>query len=115
MTDGCIFCKIAHGEMAADTVYQDERVSAFRDISPQTKTHILVIPNQHFDSLNEASADETDLLAHMLKICALVARDEGISDSGYRVLTNVGEEGGQSVNHLHFHVMGGQQLSGKLG
>jgi histidine triad (HIT) family protein len=115
MSEYCIFCKIAHGEMPADMLYQDDRVCAFRDVSPQTKTHVLVIPNKHFDSLNEATTDESDLLAHLLKICALVARDEGIEQSGYRVLTNVGEEGGQSVNHLHFHVLGGQELSGRLG
>jgi histidine triad (HIT) family protein len=115
MTDECIFCKIAQGELPADTVYQDERVTAFRDLSPQAKTHILVIPNKHFDSLNDASADSSDLLAHALKICALVARDEGISESGYRVLTNIGEEGGQSVHHLHFHLLGGQELATRLG
>lgn len=115
MTDDCIFCKIAHGKMAADTVYQDERVTAFRDVSPQTPTHVLVIPNKHFDSLNEAAADESDLLAHALKICALVARDDGIDASGYRVLTNIGDHGGQSVGHLHFHVLGGQELTGRLG
>ncbi|TVR70748.1 MAG: histidine triad nucleotide-binding protein [Sphaerobacteraceae bacterium] len=112
--DECIFCKIAQGDMPADTVYQDERVTAFRDVSPQAKTHVLVIPNVHYDSLNEASADESDLLAHALRICAMVARDEGIDQSGYRVLTNIGDEGGQSVSHLHFHVMGGQELTGKL-
>ncbi len=114
MTDDCIFCKIAHGEMPADTVYQDERVTAFRDVSPQAKTHVLVIPNKHFDSLNDACSDKSDLLAHALKICALVARDEGIDERGYRVLTNVGDEGGQSVPHLHFHVLGGQELTTKL-
>jgi histidine triad (HIT) family protein len=112
--EDCIFCKIAHGEMPADSLYQDERVTAFRDISPQAKTHAIVIPNQHFDSLNEASADSSDILAHALKICALVARDEGIDQSGYRVLTNIGEHGGQTVGHLHFHVIGGQELSGNL-
>jgi histidine triad (HIT) family protein len=112
--DDCIFCKIARGELPADTVYQDDRVTAFRDVSPQAKTHLLVIPNTHFDSLNEASQDQSDLLAHLLRVCALVARDEGIEQSGYRVLTNIGEQGGQTVQHLHFHVMGGQELTGKL-
>ncbi len=115
MAEECIFCKIAHGEMPADTVYQDERVTAFRDISPQAKLHVLVITNKHFDSLNEASADDSDLLAHAMKICAMVARDEGIDQSGYRVLTNVGEQGGQSVHHLHFHVLGGETLTTRLG
>jgi histidine triad (HIT) family protein len=115
MKEDCIFCKIAHGELPADTLYQDERVTAFRDMSPQAKTHVLVIPNRHFDSLNDGAAEESDLLAHVLKICALVARDEGIDQSGYRVLTNIGEDGGQSVWHLHFHVLGGNELSPGLG
>jgi histidine triad (HIT) family protein len=115
MPEDCIFCQIANGKLPADTVYQDERVTAFRDVSPQAKTHVLVITNKHYDSLNEAVVDSSDLLGHMLKICALVARDHGIEDRGYRVLTNVGEEGGQSVRHLHFHVLGGQQLGASLG
>lgn len=115
MADDCIFCKIAHGELPADTVYQDNRVTAFRDLSPQAKVHILVIPNKHYDSLNDASADYPELLGHALRICALVASDEGISGSGYRVLTNIGEQGGQSVHHLHFHVLGGQTLTTQLG
>lgn len=115
MADECIFCKIAHGELPADTVYQDEKVTAFRDVSPQAKTHVLVIPNHHYDSLNEAVADQSDILGHALKICALVARDEGIDQRGYRVLTNIGEQGGQSVPHLHFHVLGGQELTTRLG
>lgn len=115
MPDDCIFCKIVRGEIPADTVYQDERVTAFRDIEPQAKTHILVIPNEHFDSLNDASAKNPELLGQLLKVCALVARDDGIDISGYRVLTNVGENGGQSVDHLHFHVLGGNKLSPGLG
>jgi histidine triad (HIT) family protein len=114
MTEECIFCKIAHGELPADAVFQDERVTAFRDVSPQASTHILVIPNKHYDSLNEAASDSSDILAHALKICALVARDEGIDQRGYRVLTNVGQDGGQTVGHLHFHVLGGQELTRKL-
>jgi histidine triad (HIT) family protein len=112
--DDCIFCKIARGEAAADTVYQDERVTAIRDISPQAKTHLLVLPNHHFDSLNDASEETSDLLAHVLKICVVVARDAGIDQSGYRVLTNIGDDGGQTVGHLHFHVLGGETLSGEL-
>lgn len=114
MAEECIFCKVAHGEVPAETVYQDERVTAFRDISPQAKVHVLVIPNKHFDSLNDAAGEDSDLLGHVLKICALVARDEGIDQSGYRVLTNIGEQGGQSVGHLHFHVMGGETLTTRL-
>ncbi|MEX2426492.1 MAG: HIT domain-containing protein, partial [Thermomicrobiaceae bacterium] len=80
-----------------------------------TSVHVLVIPNQHYASLNDAVTDQTDLLAHALRICASVAKDEGIDERGYRVVTNVGDEGGQSVHHLHFHVLGGQELTGRMG
>jgi histidine triad (HIT) family protein len=115
MATDCIFCRIARGEIPADVVYQDDSVTAFRDIEPQAKTHILVIPNEHHDSLDEASDGNEEFLGHFLKVCALIARDEGIERSGYRVLTNVGSDGGQSVNHLHFHVLGGNKLSPGLG
>jgi histidine triad (HIT) family protein len=115
MENDCIFCRIVRGEIPADMVYQDERVTAFRDIEPQAKTHILVIPNEHIESLNEADGSNTELFGQLLRVCALVARDDGIESSGYRVLTNVGEDGGQSVGHLHFHVLGGNKLSPGLG
>jgi histidine triad (HIT) family protein len=115
MTSDCIFCRIVRGELPADTVYQDDKVTAFRDIEPQAKTHVLVVPNQHYDSLNDAAKADTELLGVLLKACALVARDEGIEESGYRVLTNVGENGRQSVDHFHLHVLGGNKLKGELG
>ena len=115
MATDCIFCKIARGEIQSNTVYQDEFVTAFRDIEPQAKTHVLVVPNEHYDSLDDASQADDELLGRLLKVCALIARDEGIEQSGYRVLTNIGENGGQSVGHLHFHVLGGNKLQMRLG
>jgi histidine triad (HIT) family protein len=115
MATDCIFCKIVRGEIESSVLYQDEHVTAFRDIQAQAKSHILVIPNEHYDSLDAASGANLELLGRLLKVCTLVARDEGIDQSGYRVLTNVGEDGGQTVGHLHFHVLGGNKLNARLG
>lgn len=115
MSTDCIFCKIVSGEIPGDIIHQDDEMTAFRDIQPQAKTHILVIPNQHFDSLNDAAQGDAAFLGRMLQLCARVAREDGIAESGYRVLTNIGEEGGQTVGHMHFHVLGGNKLSPGLG
>jgi histidine triad (HIT) family protein len=115
MSSDCIFCRIVRGELPADTVYQDEHVTAFRDVQPQAKTHVLVIPNQHIDSLNEAATGDLEILGRLMKVAALVARDDGIDQSGYRVLTNTGGDAGQSVSHLHVHVLGGNRLNMELG
>lgn len=114
MTADCIFCKIAAGELPATIAYQDEQVLAFHDIQPQAATHILVIPKQHLESLSEADADP-ELLGRLLQVAARVAGEAGVRESGYRVVTNTGRHGCQSVGHLHFHVLGGQQLAPRLG
>ncbi|MDR2514286.1 MAG: histidine triad nucleotide-binding protein [Christensenellaceae bacterium] len=108
----CIFCKIAAGEIPSKLIYEDELCLAFHDISPMAKVHALVIPKAHHDSLQKA-ADDPALLGHLLRVCAIVAETLGLAD-GYRVVTNVGENGGQTVAHLHFHVLGGEKLSEKL-
>lgn len=115
MSSDCIFCRIAQGEIPAETVYQDDEITAFRDIEPQARTHILVIPNQHFDSLDDAYERDAALLGRLVQVCARVAREDGIEQSGYRVLTNVGPDGGQTVEHMHFHVLGGNKLTPGLG
>lgn len=109
----CIFCKIASGEIATDIVAQNERCLAFHDIDPKAPVHFLVIPRMHIESLNLLA--DRDVAADLLSLCAVVARKAGIDESGYRVLTNIGPEGGQSVAHLHFHVIGGRQLTHELG
>lgn len=109
----CIFCKIASSEIPTDIVAQNERCLAFRDIDPKAPVHFLVIPRMHIESLN--SLDDRDVAADLLSLCAEVARAAGVAESGYRVLTNTGPEGGQSVPHLHFHVLGGRQLTHGLG
>ena len=105
-----IFGMILRGEVPADIVYEDESCMAFRDVNPQADVHVLVIPRTPIRSLAHATRDQEVLLGHLMSVCAAVAVQEGISDSGYRVVTNIGRDGGQSVEHLHFHVLGGRSL-----
>jgi histidine triad (HIT) family protein len=106
----CIFCRIAAGTLPSTPIHETERTLAFRDLSPQAPTHVLVIPRDHVDSLAAMEAAHEGLAGELLLAAAEVARREGIQDSGYRVVTNIGEEGGQSVGHLHLHVLGGRAL-----
>lgn len=115
MSSDCIFCRIVAGEIPATLVYQDETASAFRDISAQAQTHVLVIPNRHIASLDTPTREDSELLGHLLWVSAEVARMEGIVESGYRVTTNVGPDAGQTVFHLHLHVLGGNRLNMALG
>ncbi|HYG79381.1 MAG TPA: histidine triad nucleotide-binding protein [Pyrinomonadaceae bacterium] len=107
----CLFCRIAAGEIPADIVYTDDRSLAFRDINPQAPVHVLVIPRDHLESLDEAALNEEALLGHLLRIAARVANEQGLSESGYRTVINTGAGAGQSVFHLHLHVIGGRALS----
>ena len=105
-----IFGMILRGEIPADIVYEDELAIAFRDIAPQADVHVLVIPREPIRSLAHAGPDHQALLGHLLGVCAAVASQEGIDEAGYRVVTNIGGDGGQSVDHLHFHVLGGRRM-----
>lgn len=107
----CVFCRIASGELPSESVLEDEDVLAFRDLDPQAPTHILVIPRRHVESLDDLAEDDVELAHRLLQAVRAVARKEGVSERGYRVVTNVGDEGGQSVSHLHFHVLGGRKMS----
>ena len=107
----CLFCKIIAGEIPSQKVYEDEYCFAFRDIHPQAATHALVIPKTHACCLNAADGLTDTQLAACLRACAKVAKLCGIDQSGYRVITNCGDDACQSVKHLHFHVLGGQQLA----
>jgi len=109
MSKDCLFCRIAKGEIPADIVMENDNAVAFRDINPRAPTHILVIPRKHVDSFEHA-ADSIDLGALMLT-AAEVARREGLVDAGYRVVINTGTHGGQTVDHLHLHVLGGRQMT----
>jgi len=112
MATDCIFCKIIAGEIPSDKVYEDERVLAFRDIAPQAPAHILVIPKAHIASAAEVTAENADLVAACFAAISQIARAEGLE--GFRVSTNCGEEGGQTVFHLHFHLLGGRRLGANL-
>lgn len=111
----CIFCKIIEGEIPGDIVYRDDEIVAFRDISPQAPTHVLVIPRKHIDSLTQL--DETDylLMGKIIKVANQLARKEGVAEKGYRVAINCGKQGGQAVPHLHLHLLAGRQLRPTVG
>lgn len=111
----CIFCQIVAGKLPSDIVYQDEEVIAFRDINPQSPIHVLIIPRKHISSLAELAEGEAPLMGHMVKIANQLAKKEGVAQSGYRLVVNSGQEGGQLVPHLHLHLLGGRQLSGTMG
>ncbi len=107
----CLFCKIVEEEVPADIVYQDDRVIAFKDIQPKAKHHILIIPKTHIATLNEFTDGDQALLGHMLLIAKKIAADLGIDESGYRVVMNCNDDGGQEVFHAHMHLLGGERLS----
>ena len=106
----CIFCKIAAGEIPASIVYQDDRVVAFEDLNPHAPTHVLVIPRKHFASLNDATPDDEGVIGHMHLIAAQIAALRNITN-GYRTVLNNGPRAGQTVHHLHLHVLGGRQMA----
>lgn len=109
MSDDCLFCKIAAGEIPADVVTETETVLAFRDITPAAPTHVLVIPKEHLANANELGANRETLLQELFSVITSVAAAEGL-DKGYRIVANVGPEGGQTVDHLHWHVLGGRSM-----
>lgn len=106
----CIFCKIIKGEIPSTNVYKDEFVTAFRDINPVAPTHILIVPNKHIDSVNMLIPDDEPLIGKMVSIAKQLANKEGIAESGYRLLVNTGEEAGQTVFHIHLHLLGGRTM-----
>ncbi|MBO5317820.1 MAG: histidine triad nucleotide-binding protein [Oscillospiraceae bacterium] len=106
----CLFCKIAAGDIPSTKVYEDELVLAFRDIAPQAPTHILVIPKAHIASVAEIAPENSAVVAHIFEVIPQIAAGEGLKD-GYRVVSNCGDHAGQTVHHLHFHILGGKQLA----
>jgi len=113
--EDCIFCKIITGEIPADIVYRDNDIIAFRDINPVAPTHLLIIPCKHIISLTEMPEADFSIVDKMLRIANRLAEEEQIAESGYRLAINCGKHGGQEVLHLHLHLIGGRQLSGRLG
>ena len=108
--ENCLFCKIIAGDIPSTKVYEDDSVLAFRDIAPQAPTHILVIPKAHIASVAEINGENCSVVAHIFEVIAKIAEAEGLKD-GYRVVSNCGQHAGQTVHHLHFHILGGKQLS----
>ncbi len=109
--ENCLFCQIIAGDISAELLHQDQRCIAIRDINPQAPTHVLVIPREHIESLNDASSKDEALLGHLLRVGARIANDEGHSESGYRTVINTGSGAGQSVFHLHVHILGGRPMN----
>ena len=106
----CLFCRIVNGAIPANRVYEDELCIGFPDINPQAPTHVLVIPKQHIASQAKALAEHTPLLGHLMAAAAEIARDHNL-DKGYRVVVNTGDDGGQTVNHIHLHILGGRHMT----
>lgn len=111
MTSQCLFCRIAAGEIPSNEVYSDEHVYAFRDISPAAPQHILVIPRKHLSSLNDTAAEDEAVLGKLLLTARQIAADQGFAEDGFRTVINTGELGGQTVFHIHAHVLSGRHLS----
>ncbi len=114
MTD-CIFCKIVSGDIPGNIVYRDEQVTAFRDINPSAPTHILIVPNKHIESVNMLIVDDEPLIGHMFTTAKNIAAQEGIADRGYRLIMNTNADGGQTVFHIHLHLLGGAPMKHPMG
>lgn len=107
----CLFCKIVAGEIPAQTVFENDRVLAFRDINPTAPTHILVIPKKHIATMNDATEDDGSLLGEMMLVAKDIANQEGVAEDGFRLALNTNHHGGQSVYHIHLHLLAGRQMS----
>jgi len=107
----CVFCQIVAGKIPSEILYQDEEVVAFRDINPAAPTHLLVVPKKHIPSLTHLSQADLPLVGHMVNVANQLAREEEISETGYRLVVNCGKDAGQEVPHLHMHLLGGRKLS----
>jgi histidine triad (HIT) family protein len=107
----CLFCRIIRREIPASVVYEDEDVIAFNDINPQAPTHILVVPKRHVDTLNALDANDDGLIGMLVRRAAAIARERGIAESGYRTVFNTNDDGGQTVPHIHLHLLGGRSLT----
>ena len=112
--EDCIFCKIIKGDIPSDKVYEDDEILAFRDINPVAPVHVLVIPKKHISSLVELNKEDEALVGKIYSVINTIAKQEGVSEKGFRVVVNCGDDGGQEVKHLHFHLLGGKKLGTKI-
>lgn len=106
----CIFCKIANKEIESAIIYEDDSVIAFNDLNPQSPIHFLVIPKEHISSANDINEDNKEIIGHIFCVINKIAKGKGFDKNGYRIVNNIGKDGGQSVNHIHFHVLAGRSL-----
>lgn len=106
----CLFCKIAAGEMETEFVYQDEKVVVFKDLNPQAPVHLLIVPKKHISDLNNLQPEDSQLIGHIYQVAKKMAVKHEVADSGYRLVSNCGDDGGQTVYHIHFHFLGGRKL-----
>lgn len=106
----CIFCKIANGQIPSKKIYEDEKVIAFHDISPEAPIHFLVIPKDHIQSVNEISEENANIISHIFLVINKLVKELNIAETGYRIVNNCGKDGGQTVDHMHFHVLGQREL-----
>ena len=111
MNSDCLFCKIANKDIASDIVYEDEQVVAFKDINPQAPVHTLIIPKKHISTINDIDADDESLVGYLVSVARKLAADNNLSEPGYRVVMNCNQQGGQTVFHIHLHLLGGRQLT----
>ena len=108
--EDCIFCKIIKGDIPSKKIYEDDKVLAFYDISPEAPVHFLVIPKEHIESANSIKEENSEIIAHVFCVINKLVSDLGIAESGYRIVNNCGKDGGQTVSHMHFHILGGRSL-----
>jgi histidine triad (HIT) family protein len=115
MTDLCIFCRIIAGETKATILYRDDQVTAFRDAHPVAPTHILIVPNRHIESVSTLEAEDEPLTGHLFTVARKLAEEAGVAKAGYRLIINTGANGGQTIFHLHLHLIGGQRMRYPMG
>ncbi|MDO5110923.1 MAG: histidine triad nucleotide-binding protein [Clostridia bacterium] len=113
--ENCLFCKIANGDIPSNKAYEDDTVLSFHDIEPQAPVHVLIVPKKHYTSIMDIGASDAALLSHMIEVAQQLARELNISDDGFRLVVNTGENGGQSVPHLHIHLLGGRKFGWPAG
>lgn len=106
----CLFCKIITGEIPANKVYEDDQLLGFKDINPEAPVHILIVPKKHIDSLNQVSADDVEILGAIQIAARAIAKEQGVDQSGYRLVSNCNGDAGQTVQHLHYHLLGGTKM-----
>ncbi len=109
--EDCIFCKIIKGEIPSEKIYEDDMLFSFKDIEPAAPVHVLIIPKKHIDSINDLTEEDSKIIAHIYLVAKQIAVKLGIDEKGYRIVTNCGEEAGQTVHHVHFHLLGGRSFA----